>query len=68
MINDLSYKEQRVLFAKLAGIAYQDIKEARSSAKLLGFTKTTLVDEDGAQTYVFNNKHDVVIACLQETR
>tara|TARA_X000001036_G_scaffold189603_1_gene178750 strand:- start:4639 stop:5412 length:774 start_codon:yes stop_codon:yes gene_type:complete len=63
MINDLSYKEQRVLFAKLAGIAYQDIKEARSSAKLLGFTKTTLVDEDGAQTYVFNNKHDVVIAC-----
>ena len=63
MINDLSYKQKRVLFAKLAGIAYRDIKEARAGAKLLVFTKTDLVDEDGAQTYVFSNKHDVTIAC-----
>ena len=42
MINDLSVKEKRVLFAKLAKIAYSNKKDARLSAKLLGFTKTVL--------------------------
>ena len=63
MINDLSHKQQRVLFAKLAGLAYKDIKEARASSKILGFTKTTLIDIEGAQVYVFSNKHDVALAC-----
>ena len=44
MINDLSHKQQRVLFAKLAGLAYKDIKEARASSKILGFTKKTLIE------------------------
>ena len=38
MISELSHKEKRVLFAKLSGIAYDDIKDARLSAKRLGFT------------------------------
>tara|TARA_Y100000356_G_scaffold134657_1_gene144602 strand:- start:366 stop:1148 length:783 start_codon:yes stop_codon:yes gene_type:complete len=63
VINDLSVKEKRVLFAKLAKIAYSNKKDARLSAKLLGFTKTVLFDVDGAQTYVFSSKHDVAIAC-----
>ena len=63
MISELSHKEKRVLFAKLSGIAYDDIKDARLSAKRLGFTKTVLIDIEGAQTYVFSSKYDVAIAC-----
>ena len=63
MINELSLKEKRVLFAKLAGIAYRDVKDARHAAKLLGFTKTVLIDIEGAQTYVFTSKTDCAIAC-----
>ena len=63
MINELSLKEKRVLFAKLAGIAYRDVKDARQAAKLLGFTKTVLIDIEGAQTYVFTSKTDCAIAC-----
>ena len=44
MIRDLSQKEKQVLFAKLSAIAYDDVKDARSQAKLLGFTKTVLID------------------------
>jgi len=63
MIRDLSQKEKQVLFAKLSAIAYDDVKDARSQAKLLGFTKTVLVDIEGAQTYVFTSKTDCAIAC-----
>lgn len=63
MINELSSKEKRVLFAKLAGLSYQSIEEARPAAKRLGFTKTVLIDIKGAQTYVFSSKYDVAIAC-----
>jgi triacylglycerol lipase len=63
IINNLSIKEQRVLFAKLAGIAYLDLPEAKKEAKKLGFTKAVLVDIEGAQTFVFTNKHDCAIAC-----
>jgi|TARA_R100000081_G_scaffold45005_1_gene21212 triacylglycerol lipase len=63
MIRDLSQKEKQVLFAKLSAIAYDDVKDARSQAKLLGFTKTVLIDIEGAQTYVFTSKTDCAIAC-----
>ena len=63
MINELSLKQKRVLFAKLAGIAYNDVKDARREAKLLGFTKTVLIDIEGAQTYVFTSKTDCALAC-----
>tara|TARA_R100001443_G_scaffold117386_1_gene141896 strand:+ start:4970 stop:5752 length:783 start_codon:yes stop_codon:yes gene_type:complete len=63
VINDLSSKQKRVLFAKLSSIAYTDLQEARPAAKKLGFTKTVLFDVEGAQTYVFSSKYDVAIAC-----
>ena len=63
MIRDLSQKEKQVLFANLSAIAYDDVKDARSQAKLLGFTKTVLIDIEGAQTYVFTSKTDCAIAC-----
>ena len=63
MIKEKSEKERRVLFAQLSAIAYDELKDARQSAKRLGFTKTVLIDIEGAQCYVFSNKHDVAISC-----
>ena len=37
-ISDMNFKERSLLFAKLASIAYSNIKEAKSQVKKLGFT------------------------------
>ena len=62
-IEKLSFKEKSLLFAKLSSIAYNNIKEAKSQAKKLGFTTTEFYEKDGAQAYRFMNKTDLVIAC-----
>ena len=59
----MDFKERSLLFAKLASIAYSNVKEATSQAKRLGFTTTEFYDRDGAQAYRFMNKTDIVIAC-----
>ena len=62
-INLLHQKQKRVLFAKFAKMAYKPVPETRNFAKKNGFTKTNLVDIEGAQVYFFNSKTDIVIAC-----
>lgn len=62
-ITDMNFKERSLLFAKLASIAYSNLKEAKSQAKKLGFTTIEFYDRDGAQAYRFMNKEDLVIAC-----
>ena len=62
-INDMDFKTRSLIFAKLAGIAYSNLKEAKSQAKKLGFTTIEFYDRDGAQAYRFMNKSDIVIAC-----
>ena len=62
-ISEMNFKERSLLFAKLASIAYTNLKEAKSQAKQLGFTTTEFYDRDGAQAYRFMNKTDLVIAC-----
>lgn len=59
----MNFKERSLLFAKLASIAYSNLKEAKSQAKKLGFTTTEFYEKDGAQAYRFMNKTDLVIAC-----
>ncbi len=59
----LNFKERSLLFAELAQIAYLEKKNATKIAKQLGFTTIEYYDLDGAQTYRFMNKHDIVIAC-----
>ena len=59
----MSFKERSLLFAKLSSIAYNNVKEAKSQAKKLGFTTTEFYEKDGAQAYRFMNKDDLVIAC-----
>ena len=58
----LHTKQKRVLFAKFAKMAYKPIAETLNFARSNGFTKTTLVDNEGAQVYFFNSKTDIVIA------
>jgi len=62
-ISKLNFNERSLLFAKLASIAYCNIKDAKSQAKKLGFTTTEFYEKDGAQAYRFMNKDDLVIAC-----
>ena len=62
-ILSLHGKQRSLLFARLAGIAYQELAHATKSAKKLGFTSVKIYDNGGAQAYKFMNKHDVVIAC-----
>ena len=62
-ISTMSFKERSLLFAKLSSIAYNNVKEAKSQAKKLGFTTTEFYEKDGAQAYRFMNKDDLVIAC-----
>jgi triacylglycerol lipase len=62
-ISTMSFKERSLLFAKLSSIAYNNVKEAKSQAKKLGFTTTEFYEKDGAQAFRFMNKDDLVIAC-----
>ena len=62
-INDMDFKTKSLIFAKLSGIAYSNLKDAKSQAKKLGFTTIEFYDKDGAQAYRFMNKSDIVIAC-----
>ena len=52
-IEKLSFKEKSLLFAKLSSIAYNNMKEAKSQAKRLGFTTIEFYEKDGAQAYRF---------------
>jgi triacylglycerol lipase len=59
----MNFKERSILFAQLAFISYNNVKQTKSQAKRLGFTTTEFYDKDGAQAYRFMNKEDIVIAC-----
>ena len=62
-INDMNFNERSLLFAKLASIAYCNMKSAKSQVKKLGFTTVEFYEQNGAQAYRFMNKTDIVIAC-----
>ena len=62
-ISTMNFNERSLLFAKLASIAYCNIKDAKSQVKKLGFTTVEFYEKDGAQAYRFMNKTDLVIAC-----
>lgn len=62
-ISSLNFRERSLLFAELAMIAYLDEKAATKYATKLGFTTVEFYNVDGAQSYRFMNKSDIVIAC-----
>ena len=56
-------KQKRLVFAKFSKYAYLNLQEAKWAGQKEGFPKIEFVDIDGAQTYVFYNKTDLIIAC-----
>lgn len=63
-ISELDFPKRSHLFAKLAGIAYNDnIKEVTKQVKKLGFDEVEFYNKAGAQAYRFQSKDDLVIAC-----
>lgn len=63
MIEELSFLEKSLLFARLSNTSYRDETPARRRGQQLGFSEITFLDRDGAQAYCFSSKHDLVIAC-----
>ena len=58
-----NFQERSLLFAELAEIAYLSPKDAIPQLKKLRFKDVEYYDVKGAQSYRFQNDHDIVIAC-----
>ena len=59
----LSFLERALVFAELAMISYNDESEAHRASTAIGFPSATLLDNDGAQAFLFRNDYDCVVAC-----
>ena len=58
-IGELTFEARALLFAELSQLAYF----SGPGSRRLGFTTEEFYDIDGAQSYRFMNKYDIVIAC-----
>jgi triacylglycerol lipase len=59
----LSFLRRSLLFAELANLSYLTRAEAGLLAHVIGFPEIRFYDRDGAQAYIFANKHDAVVTC-----
>ena len=62
-IAELTQLQQSLLFAELSQIAYMPPEPASICVRKIGFLESHYFDRDGAQAYLFRNKHDCVVAC-----
>lgn len=62
-IKKLSLLRQSLLFADLSKISYLPPEAVRDAVSCLGFEHTEFFDRDGAQAYVFTNRHDCAVVC-----
>jgi triacylglycerol lipase len=62
-IESLSMLRRSLLFAELSNLAYLSRAEAGQLAHRIGFPEIRFYDRDGAQAYIFANKHDAVVTC-----
>jgi triacylglycerol lipase len=62
-IEHLSFLRRSLLFAELANLSYLTRAEAGLLAHVIGFPEIRFYDRDGAQAYIFANKHDAVVTC-----
>ncbi len=62
-ISNLSWIKRSLLFAELSRLAYAMHADAERIAYEGGFDFCAYVDKDGADAYVFANRHDCIIAC-----
>lgn len=62
-IESLGMLRRSLLFAELSNICYLSRAEAGTLANRMGFPEIRYYDNDGAQAYIFANKHDAVVTC-----
>jgi triacylglycerol lipase len=60
---DLSLLDRSLALAEVAMVSYLPVDQAERAANQLGFDRTTFVERDGAQAYLFENDRDRVLAC-----
>jgi triacylglycerol lipase len=62
-IEALSFLRRSLLFAELSNLSYMSRARAGQLAYHIGFPEIRYYDRDGAQAYIFANKHDAVVTC-----
>ena len=62
-IESLGTLRKSLLFAELSNISYLSRAEAGLLAHRIGFPEIRFYDHDGAEAYIFGNKHDAVVTC-----
>lgn len=62
-IAELTRLQQSLLFAELSQIAYMPPEPALTCVETIGFQESIYLDRDGAQAYLFRNRHDCVLVC-----
>jgi triacylglycerol lipase len=62
-IESLSMLRRSLLFAELSNLSYLSRAEAGLLANRIGFPEIRFYDRDGAQAYIFGNRHDAVVTC-----
>jgi triacylglycerol lipase len=62
-IEHLSMLRRSLLLAELSQVCYLSRAEAGMLANRIGFPEIRFYSNDGAQAYIFGNKHDAVVVC-----
>jgi triacylglycerol lipase len=62
-IESLSFLRRSLLLAELSNLSYMSRARAGRLAFQIGFPEIRFYDRDGAQAYIFANKHDAVVTC-----
>jgi triacylglycerol lipase len=62
-IESLSFLRRSLLFAELSNLSYKSRAYAGRLAFQIGFPEIRYYDRDGAQAYIFANRHDAVVTC-----
>ena len=62
-IADLTLLQRSLAFAEVSMVAYLPADQAAVAAQALGFEASHYIERDGAQAYLFENRHDRVLAC-----
>lgn len=62
-IESLSFLRRSLLFAELSNLSYKSRASAGRLANHIGLPEIRYYDKEGAQAYLFANKHDAVVVC-----
>jgi triacylglycerol lipase len=62
-VSELSWIQKSLLFAELSRLSYADPGPVEKNAYEGAIDQCTFIQRDGAEAYVFGNRHDCMIVC-----